>query len=90
MIVELLSQARKLDDWLHARLGRPYQAFMGIGLTIELVKQIKELFGKGIFENGSWIPSGLALALFVALLIHSLAELSEHADQRFRRSKRRA
>ena len=90
MIVELLSHARRLDDWLNARIGRPYQAFMGIGLTIELVKQVKELFEKGVWENAGGIPSVLALALFTALLVHALAELSEHADRRFTRGGRQA
>ena len=88
MIVAFLTRARKLDAWLHAQLGRSYQAFMGIGLTLELIKEIKDVFEHGISRSHALIPSALALLLFAALLVHSLGELGEHAERRLEAKKR--
>lgn len=42
MIHALTRAAHRLDLWLQARLGRPYNALLGIGLAIEIIRRLLE------------------------------------------------
>lgn len=83
MVVELFHGVRWLDVMIHRRLGPVYNAVLGIGLLVEIVRHLHEaheLHGTGILQTL------LAVGLFAFLLLHQLAELSEHVDRRFRKS----
>lgn len=85
MVVELFHGVRWLDLMIHRKLGLAYNAVLGIGLIVEIVRHLhdaRELHGTGI------IQTVLAVALFAFLLLHQLAELAEHVDRRFRKSRR--
>ena len=43
MILQISLWARWLDEWLQARLGRPYNALLGFGLVTEIVQQMSSL-----------------------------------------------
>jgi hypothetical protein len=76
MVGTILRASRKLDQWLQARLGRPYSTLLSVGLMIEVVRRLAEIPERA--ESMSRIvPLLLFLALNVALLIHQLGELSE-------------
>jgi len=85
MVVELFHGVRWLDVVIHRKLGIAYNAILGVGLIVEIIRHLHEahgLHGAGIFQTV------LAIALFAFLLLHQLAELSEHVDRRFPRSGR--
>jgi hypothetical protein len=84
MIVESLHGARWLDLMISRKLGVAYNAVLGIGLVVEIVRHLhdaRELHGTNILHTV------LAVALFGFLLLHQLAELAEHVDRRFRKSR---
>ena len=81
MIRELTHAARRLDLWLQARLGRPYNALLGVGLTIELVHRLTELPATLAIPH-RLIGGLLVVAMELALLVHQVAELSHHIDAR--------
>lgn len=84
MIVESLHGVRWLDLMIHRKLGLTYNAVLGIGLVVEIVRHLhdaRELHGTSILQTV------LAVALFVILLLHQLAELAEHVDRRFGKSR---
>ena len=83
MITEILDFARKLDTGLRTRLRRPYQALLGAGLVIEIVKAAREAPHWGERAGGP-VPAALAIALFSLLLLHQVAELGEHIERRRR------
>jgi hypothetical protein len=76
--------ARWLDEWLQTHLGRPYNALLGAGLTVELINRLQHL--PKVWTSGRDVAgNGLALALELALLIHQLGEFSERAERRHAR-----
>jgi len=79
MIREFLDGAHRLDALLQARIGRPYHALLGAGLVVELVKHLREF---GELGAGGVVGTALALLMFLALLLHQLGELREHAERR--------
>jgi hypothetical protein len=83
-MIELLHGARWLDLVIRRKLGAVYNALLGIGLIGEIVRHLqeaRELHAVGL------IRTGFAVALFVVLLLHQLAELAEHVDRRSHRSE---
>jgi len=84
MIVELFHGVRWVDVMIHRKLGVAYNALLGIGLVVEIVRHLHEARD---LDSISMIRTVLAVALFVLLLLHQLAELAEHVDRRFRKSK---
>lgn len=81
MIREFLDGVHRLDIFLQTRIGRPYHALLGVGLVVELIKQLRE-FDKLGESAGGILRTALALLLFAVLLIHQLGELREHAERR--------
>jgi hypothetical protein len=86
MISQLLSGAHRLDEWLRTRIGRPYHALLGVGLVVEIAKELHERWEHGSAESG-FVKTALALALFAALLVHELGELREHFERRGERRR---
>jgi hypothetical protein len=89
MIHSIAMAAHRLDLWLQARLGRPYNALLGIGLTVEIIRRIDDLQ-----RHAALAPQFLGvIALIVmnlALLVHQVGELSHHTGRiRERREARR-
>jgi hypothetical protein len=84
MIVGLLHGVRRVDVMLHRKLGVAYNALLGIGLVVEIVRHLHEVPDP---DNTSVIRTILAVTLFVLLLLHQLAELAEHVDRRFRNAR---
>jgi hypothetical protein len=82
MIVELLHGAQRLDTALSRKLGPSYNVILGIGLMAEAVRHLRAVRDP---HMGNAIASALAVALFSFLLLHQLAELAKHFDQRQRR-----
>lgn len=81
MIREVLADAHRLDDLLRTRLGRPYHALLGIGLVVEIAKELRDFSESGGSAKGI-VRTALAVLLFAVLLIHQLAELHEDAKRR--------
>ena len=77
----MLHMARRLDLWLGAMLGRPYHALLGFGIILEIVQRIRE-FEEKSFNTLGVVKTVLTIILFLALLVHQLGELSEHAERR--------
>lgn len=93
MLRWISGQALRLDEWLQATLGRPYNALLGVGLIIEIVRHVTEMPHR-ITEVPRLIPSLLVMAMEVALLIHQVGALSHHLPKerliRGRRGRRGA
>jgi len=65
----------RLDVWLQRRLGRPYNALLGIGLTIEIIRRLNEL--PDHMKEAPRLAGVAALVVMnLALLIHQLGEMS--------------
>jgi hypothetical protein len=85
MIVEILHGARWLDIALGRKLGPIYHAVLGIGLVVEIIRNLHEL---GNLSSAEAVRPILAMALFGLLLLHQIAELAEHVDERRKRTER--
>ena len=81
MIRRLTHAALRLDLWLQARLGRPYNALLGVGLTIELLHRLSEL-PQTIASRPRLAGSVLTVVMELALLIHQVGALSHHIGAR--------
>ena len=84
MILEIFRGARWLDSAIARKGGAAYNAVLGIGLAIEIVRSLRDFD----LPSGSPIRAIFAVALFGLLLLHQTAELSEHLDRRRKRSGR--
>ena len=89
MLHSIASAAHRLDAWLQARLGRPYNALLGVGLTIEIIRRFAELP-----HHAALAPRLLGVIVLIlmnlALLIHQVGELSHHTGRiKARRDARR-
>jgi len=73
--------ASRLDHWLQAKLGRPYNVVLGVGLTIEIVRRVSEI-PERLAHPHRLIPLLLLLTLEGALLIHQVGELSDFVRPR--------
>ena len=80
----MLYMAKRLDLWLGVTLGRPYHALLGFGIVLEILHHIRE-FAEKSFDGLGLVKTVLAIILFLALLVHQVGELSEHAEHRRRR-----
>ncbi len=85
MIREITHGALKLDLWLQAKLGRPYNILLGVGLVTELVHRLAD-FPKKITTMPHVVGDVLVTLMEVALLIHQVGALSHHIGQRGSRS----
>jgi hypothetical protein len=81
MILMICRWARRLDEWLQARLGRPYNALLGFGLVVEIIEQAGRLPQK-LESAPTVIRSVLVLAVEFALLLHQVGALSHHIERR--------
>ena len=84
MLVELLHGVQRIDAAIARKFGPAYNAILGIGLVIEIVRRLREF---GDLPTASAVRSGLTMALFVLLLMHQLAELADHIDRRRHRAR---
>jgi hypothetical protein len=73
--------AHKLDLWLRARLGRPYAALLGFGLTIEVIRRLVEL-PEHLGQVSRLGGAVLLILMNLALLLHQVGELSHHFRRR--------
>jgi hypothetical protein len=81
VIRELAGAAHRLDEFLRARIGRPYHVLLGVGLVVEIIKELcAHSTRSGHRREGR--GAALTLLLFVALLIHQVGELHEHFERR--------
>lgn len=81
MILQISRWARWLDEWLQARLGRPYNLLLGIGLVTEIIGQLGRL-GQRLELAPSLLWTVLILLVEVALLLHQVGTLSHHIERR--------
>lgn len=81
MIGAIARGAYHLDVWLQEHLGRPYNALLGIGLIVEIVRGATELWGSlKTVQDLSWPVFHILLGL--TLLIHQLGALSHRLEAR--------
>ncbi|HTW36283.1 MAG TPA: hypothetical protein VMD53_16800 [Rhizomicrobium sp.] len=81
MIGAIARGAYHLDTWLQEHVGRPYNALLGVGLVIEIVRGATELVASiDASRPLSWPIFHIALGL--ALLIHQLGALSHRLEAR--------
>ena len=72
--------AARLDARLQARLGRPYNLILAVGLMIEIAHRVRESIEKA--GSARSLAGEIALLLLeAALLIHQLGELSHHFEE---------
>lgn len=83
MIIEALRAVRRFDEAIKTRLGRPYNAVLCIGLVTEIGRLIHELLSRPE-ESAGLVRLVVSMVFYALLLIHQLAELSEHAERRER------
>jgi hypothetical protein len=81
-------QALRLDEWLQATLGRPYNALLGVGLIVEIVRHLYEM-PKRLADVHRLVPTLLVMAMEVALLIHQVGALHHHLPKLRRQRGRR-
>jgi hypothetical protein len=79
----MLRAARSLDEAIKARLGRPYNAVLSIGLVLEIGRLIHELLSRPAESRGV-VVLVVSMVFYGLLLIHQLGELSDRADHRRR------
>jgi hypothetical protein len=81
MLATIAKGALRLDQWLEANLGRPYNALLGIGLVTEIVRQSFELSAK-LHSTDDVVRLAFPLLLETALLIHQVGALSHRFENR--------
>jgi len=81
MIGAIARGAYRLDVWLQVHVGRPYNALLGIGLVIEIIRGATEL-SERIHATQSLAVPIFQIALGAALLIHQLGALSHRLEAR--------
>ena len=92
MLRTVTQGAHRLDTWLQARLGRPYNVLLGVGLTTEIIRRLSEL-PHHVREAPriAWVV--VLILMNLALLIHQVGALSHRLPKRDaagRRARRRA
>lgn len=80
--------ALRLDEWLQAKLGRPYHALLSVGLVVEIVRRLFEL-PQHLTEVHRLVPTLLVMAMEIALLIHQVGALHHHIPHLGQRRGRR-
>ena len=81
MIGAIARGAYWLDTWLQEHAGRPYNALLGIGLVIEIIRGATELSERLHTTHDLTVPI-FQIALGAALLIHQLGALSHRLEAR--------
>ena len=81
MIGAIARGAYHLDVWLQEHVGRPYNALLGIGLMIEIIRGATELLDHIQTAKNLTVPI-FQIALGAALLIHQLGTLSHRLEAR--------
>ena len=81
MIYQICLWAKRLDEWLQERLGRPYNFVLGVGLVSEIIQQSSRL-GSTMRSAPSLIAALLILAVEFALLLHQIGALAHHIERR--------
>jgi hypothetical protein len=81
MIHAITRAALRLDLWLQAKLGRPYNALLGVGLTIEIIRRLIEI-PERLASAHRLAVLALTVAMELALLIHQVGALSHHITPR--------
>ncbi len=81
MIGAITRGAYWLDVWLQDHVGRPYNALLGIGLVIEIIRGATEL-SEHIRTTQSLAIPIFQILLGAALLIHQLGALSHRLEAR--------
>ena len=79
MLKLIAAMALKLDTWLEARLGRPYNVALSIGLIAEVVHNLAEMPAKHrITEHLVWEIFQILVAC--VLLVHQVGALSHRLE----------
>jgi len=81
MIGAIARGAYWLDVWLQEHVGRPYNALLGVGLVVEIVRGATELAERMHTVQSLTVPI-FQIALGTALLIHQLGALSHRLEAR--------
>ena len=81
MIGAIFRPARRLDEFLKERLGRPYNVILSVGLIIEIVHRIRDLIEFNHTLSAFARPA-IVVIYCLALLTNQLAELSEHIERK--------
>lgn len=76
MIKFITSTARRIDAWLHFRLGRSYKVLLTIGLIADIGRRVIDA-PKQIASRHHVIGIALAVVLELGLLIHQVGEMDE-------------
>lgn len=87
MIRNLAQLAYHLDEWLQTKLGRPYNALLGVGLVLGLAHQFQDL--PKDFAHGGGVSTLLIAAMDVALLVNQAGQFHQHMERRRAMPKRR-
>jgi hypothetical protein len=80
MLHSIALAAHRLDLWLQARFGRPYNVLLGVGLVTEIIRRLGELPRHAVLEPGL-IGMIALIAMNLALLVHQIGELSHHTGR---------
>jgi hypothetical protein len=80
MIRNLIRLAYHLDEWLQEKLGRPYNALLGIGLVLGLIHQVQDL-PKDLAHSGG-VSTLLIAVMDVALLVNQAGQFHQHMERR--------
>ena len=87
MIRNLAQLAYLLDEWLQEKLGRPYNALLGVGIVLGLIHQITDL--PKDFSHGAGIGNLFFVAMDGALLINQAGQFHQHMERRRAMPRRR-
>jgi hypothetical protein len=81
MVRWLIKLCLVIDTWLQSHLGRPYNAVLGVGLIIEIVRRLSEL--PHHVESATHVVGVALVVLFeIGLLIHQVGALDHHFRRR--------
>jgi hypothetical protein len=80
MLHSIALAAHRLDLWLQARIGRPYNVLLGVGLVSEIIRRFGELARHAALEP-RLIGVIALIAMNLALLVHQIGELSDHTGR---------
>ncbi|HUC65847.1 MAG TPA: hypothetical protein VMA53_10490 [Stellaceae bacterium] len=85
MVIQVLSAAHRLDGVLQQYMGRFYHVILAAGCVIELIHRVHE---RRSFLNasGSVVPQGLAVVLYVVLVVNQASALHEYFERRRQRN----
>jgi hypothetical protein len=75
MIAEIARTARRCDEYIAMRLGRPYHAVLGASLVAEIVERVRDI--DKVTEHAGLLRIGFVLAVYCLLLLHQVGELDE-------------